>query len=112
MKKRFCYGLSVASLFAYSASTPSHAQAPQFPTLNTPLTQEKENPTRFYVKYHDGNKQRAVDLVVSQNLTIIDSIEKLQVLVVSGSQSEVERLQESEYVDYVEPEPIRQLYSK
>jgi len=112
MKKQFRYGLSVASLFAYSAATPSYGQTPQFPPLNATKAQEEAQPTRFYVKYHDGKMQQAKEFVQSQKLLVVDSIENLQVLVVSGPQLEVEKLKESEVIDYVEPEPIRQLYSK
>ena len=67
---------------------------------------------RFYVKYHQGKQQPVRELLQANSLEVLDALDDLQVLVVSGSKDKLKQLEGDDLIDYIEPEPIRQLYSQ
>ena len=75
------------------------------------LAKIESEPSRFYVKYHQGKQQPVRELLQTKQLEVLDSLDDLQVLVVAGSQDKLKQLEANDLIDYIEPEPIRQLYS-
>lgn len=76
------------------------------------LAKMESEPSRFYVKYHQGKQQPVRELLQTKQLEVLDSLDDLQVLVVAGSEDKLKQLEANDLIDYVEPEPIRQLYSQ
>jgi len=76
------------------------------------LAKMESEPSRFYVKYHQGKQQPVRELLQANNLEVLDALDDLQVLVVSGPKDKLKQLEGDELIDYIEPEPIRQLYSQ
>ncbi|CAM3646181.1 ATPase [Vibrio aquimaris] len=76
------------------------------------LTKIESEPSRFYVKYHQGKQQPVRELLQTKQLDILDSLDDLQVLVVAGTEDKLKQLEANDLIDYIEPEPIRQLYSQ
>ncbi|WP_114786500.1 ATPase [Vibrio tetraodonis] len=76
------------------------------------LAKMESEPSRFYVKYHQGKQQPVRELLQTKQLEVLDSIEDLQVLVVAGPEDKLKQLEANDLIDYVEPEPTRQLYSQ
>lgn len=100
-------GLLLASLAAWS-----HADNPGFPAVDERAAEAEQQPSRFFVKYHQGSERQAKALVHDYQLELVETLEKQQVLVVSGEEAQVKQLSRHELIDYVEPEPIRSLYSQ
>ena len=76
------------------------------------LAKMESEPSRFYVKYHQGKQQPVRELLQTKQLEVLDSLDDLQVLVVAGSEDKLKQLEANDLIDYIEPEPIRQLYSQ
>lgn len=76
------------------------------------LAKMESEPSRFYVKYHQGKQQPVRELLQTKQLEVLDSLEDLQVLVVAGPEDKLKQLEANDLIDYIEPEPIRQLYSQ
>ncbi|GLT19454.1 hypothetical protein GCM10007938_32360 [Vibrio zhanjiangensis] len=76
------------------------------------LAKIESEPSRFYVKYHQGKQQPVRELLQTKQLEVLDSLDDLQVLVVAGPEDKLKQLETNEWIDYIEPEPIRQLYSQ
>ena len=110
MKKQVFYGVGIVALLMSAVATLSHADNPAFPPVDE--RQAEAQSTRFFVKYHKGTEQQTRELLQSYQLDVVETLDSQQVLVVSGSQQQVDKLTSSQYIDYVEPEPIRSLYSQ
>ena len=76
------------------------------------LAKIESEPSRFYVKYQQGKQQPVRELLQTQQLEILDSLDDFQVLVVAGPEDKLKQLEANDLIDYIEPEPIRQLYSQ
>ena len=76
------------------------------------LAKMESEPSRFYVKYHQGKQQPVRELLQTKQLEVLDSLDDLQVLVVAGTEDKLKQLEANDLIDYIEPEPIRQLYSQ
>ncbi|EKO3640535.1 hypothetical protein P0F40_000877 [Vibrio metschnikovii] len=72
--------------------------------------EQNQSASRFYVKYHTDKKAVALELLKSLELTLIDSFDDQQVLVIEGESSIVELLNDSPSIEYTEPVPIRSLF--
>ena len=48
----------------------------------------------------------------SNDIEVVDALDNQHVLVVSATQDQIDKLSNEELIDYVEPEPIRRLYSQ
>lgn len=72
--------------------------------------EQNQSTARFYVKYHADKKIVVLELLKSLELTLIDSFDDQQVLVVEGESSIVELLNDSPSIEYTEPVPIRSLF--
>lgn len=112
MKKQVFYGGGLAAIVMSAVITLSHADNPAFPPVDERQVEAEAQSTRFFVKYHKGTEQQARELLQSYQLDVVETLDSQQVLVVSGSQQQVDKLTSSQYIDYVEPEPIRSLYSQ
>lgn len=76
------------------------------------LAKMESEPSRFYVKYHQGKQQPVRELLQTKQLEVLDSLDDLHVLVVAGTEDKLKQLEANDLIDYIEPEPIRQLYSQ
>lgn len=72
----------------------------------------EQAPTRYFVKYLDGQAEQARELVNQYGLSIVDELPKDQVLVVEGESKQVEKLKQDTSIEYTEPAPIRKLLAQ
>lgn len=112
MKKRVLCVAGLIGAIAASVSTLSIAGNPAFPPVDERQMEAQAQPTRFFVKYHKGKEQQTRQLLQTLDLAVVDILDNQQVLVVSGSQEQVDKLTDGELIDYVEPEPVRSLFSQ
>ncbi len=92
--------------------TATFADNPAFPPIDERPVDITEQPTRFYVKYTQGAEQQVRELLMSHQLEVVEVLDNQRVFVVSGEQEKADSLADSALVEYVEPEPIRKLYSQ
>ena len=85
---------------------------PAFPPVDKRPAQAAAEQPRFFVKYHEGKEQQARELLHSNDIEVVDALDNQHVLVVSATQDQIDKLSNEELIDYVEPEPIRRLYSQ
>jgi len=111
MKKQTYICLAIAGALG-AAVMSSHADNSAFPPIDEREQAAAEQTPRFFVKYFSGKEQQALSLLRSHQLEVVDSLEGQQVFVVSGQKKQVEKLTQSEFIDYVEPEPTRRLLSQ
>ncbi|EHK9004396.1 ATPase [Vibrio vulnificus] len=71
-----------------------------------------QQPARYFVKYQAGKESEVRELLRSLKIEMVDALVKQRVLVVSGSQEQMDQLAQSEWIDYTEQEPVRQLYTQ
>ncbi|KLN62835.1 hypothetical protein [Vibrio sp. VPAP30] len=112
MKKQVFYGCALAAVLTSAVTTWSYADNPAFPPVDERQAEAEAQAPRFFVKYHKGAEQQTRELLQSYQLEVVDTLDSQHVLVVSGSQDQVDKLTSSKFIDYVEPEPIRSLYSQ
>lgn len=115
MKKQILKSLPyVGTLSLLTAFLPLSVLAgnPAFPPVDERPAQAAAEQPRFFVKYHEGKEQQARELLRSNNIEVVDILDSQQVLVVSATQEQIDQLSSDELIDYVEPEPIRRLYSQ
>ena len=112
MTKRIYTSLGFVALLCSAMGTWSYADNPAFPPIDNRTAQADQQPSRFFVKYHLGAEQQTRELLRRHQLEVVETLEKQQVLVVSGREEQVNKLSQSELIDYVEPEPIRRFYAQ
>ncbi|WP_038174850.1 MULTISPECIES: hypothetical protein [Vibrio] len=112
MKKRIYTSLGFVALLCSGIGAWSYADNPAFPPIDNRTEQAKQQPSRFFVKYHSGAEQQTRELLRLHQLEVVETLEKQQVLVVSGREEQINKLSQSELIDYVEPEPIRSFYAQ
>lgn len=83
-----------------------------FPLVDERPTSAEQQPARYFVKYHKGKESEVRALLRHNNLEVVDALVKQQVLVVTGSQEDVDKLSTSDAVEYTEQEPTRKLLSQ
>ncbi|MFW7523808.1 ATPase [Vibrio ostreicida] len=114
MKKRTRLGFYCAggiSLLITLIPLSSWADNPGFPPVDNRPEQAAEQ-TRFFVKYHQGTEQQVRDLLRSHDIDVVEQLSAQSVLVISAKKESIEKISMDKRVDYVEPEPIRRLYSQ
>ena len=111
MKKRT--SLVVVTLFTTSVFWGEFSVAgnPAF-SVGDEQAHATDQSSRFFVKYHKGSEQQVREILATYQLNIVDMLEDQLVFVVSGEIEAVNAVNDSEHIDYVEPEPTRQLYSQ
>ncbi|MDA0119040.1 ATPase [Vibrio sp. T11.5] len=115
MKKQILRSLPSAgalSLLVATFSAIAMAGNPAFPPVDDRPAQAAAEQPRFFVKYHEGKEQQARELLHSNGIDVIDVLDNQQVMVVSATQEQIDKLSNDKLIDYVEPEPIRRLYSQ
>ena len=115
MKKQILTSLpcvGALSLLAATFSANAMAGNPAFPPVDKRPAQAAAEQPRFFVKYHEGKEQQARELLHSNDIEVGDALDNQHVLVVSATQDQIDKLSNEELIDYVEPEPIRRLYSQ
>lgn len=83
-----------------------------FPPLDERVVEAEQKTSRFFVKYYPNKAEQARALLHSHQLEIVETLNKQAVFVVKGSKDKIDQLMNSELIDYIEPEPIRSLYSQ
>lgn len=101
-----------SQLLAATFSANAMAGNPAFPPVDKRPAQAAAEQPRFFVKYHEGKEQQARELLHSNDIEVVDALDNQHVLVVSATQDQIDKLSNEELIDYVEPEPIRRLYSQ
>ncbi len=118
MKKLTLLSVTAGSLTALLAigmsatSATSLANNQGFPLVDERPTSAEQQPARYFVKYHKGKESEVRALLRHNNLEVVDALVKQQVLVVTGSQEDVDKLSTSDAVEYTEQEPTRKLLSQ
>ncbi|NVD06023.1 ATPase [Vibrio sp. JPW-9-11-11] len=112
MNKSFYSRCTLVGLLLAAVASWSYADNPAFPPVDERAAEAEQQPSRFFVKYHQGTEQQVKALVHDYQLELVDTLEKQQVLVVSGDKAQIKQLSRHELIDYVEPEPVRSLYSQ
>ena len=104
--------ITTATLALSMAAGYSFANNKGFPVDGQNEAFTTQQPARYFVKYQAGKEREVRALLRSLKLEVVDALVKQQVLVVSGSQEQVDKLTQSEWIDYTEQEPVRQLYTQ
>ncbi|HCH0794719.1 TPA: ATPase [Vibrio parahaemolyticus] len=103
---------SLTALLAIGMSATSLANNQGFPLVDERPTSAEQQPARYFVKYYKGKESEVRALLRHNNLEVVDALVKQQVLVVTGSQEDVDKLSTSDAVEYTEQEPTRKLLSQ
>lgn len=111
MKKSLLMSVALLASFGGVAFL-SVAGNSAFPPVDERVAEAERQPSRFFVKYFSGKEAQTRDLIAQHQLEVVDFLPSQQVLVVSGSQEQIDQLSSSEWIDYTEPEPVRSLYSQ
>ncbi|MEF1230304.1 ATPase, partial [Vibrio fortis] len=64
------------------------------------------------VKYVEGKESEVRALLQQHDIQVVDVLVDQSVLIVTGDQSELDKLANYESVEYTEPEPMRRLLSQ
>ncbi|KIE22298.1 ATPase [Vibrio sinaloensis] len=83
-----------------------------FPPVDDRVAEAEQQMPRFFVKYYPEKERQARTLLQQHQLEIVETLSKQEVFVVKGSKDKLDQLISSEFIDYIEPEPIRSLYSQ
>lgn len=101
---------SVLLLVGITGSVFANSQGFSFPGNKEENLEQA--PTRYFVKYLDGQEHEARVLITQAGLNIVDELPKEQVLVVEGDLEQVKALVDGSPIEYTEPVPIRNLLSQ
>lgn len=72
----------------------------------------EQAPTRYFVKYLDGQVDEARKAITEYGLNIVDELPNDQVFVIEGESKQVEKLKQDSSIKYTEPAPIRKLLAQ
>ncbi|TMX35865.1 ATPase [Vibrio sp. Hep-1b-8] len=101
---------SILLMMGITGSVLANSQGSPF-SGNKEETIEKA-PTRYFVKYLDGQVDEARKAITEYGLNIVDELPNDQVFVIEGESKHVEKLMQSSSIEYTEPEPIRKLLAQ
>ena len=111
MKKQIVVNIALIA-FAGGIVTTAVSGNSAFPPVDERVAEAEQTMPRFFVKYYPDKEQQIRAFLQEHQLEIVDTLEDQDVLVVKGSQDKIDQLMSSDLIDYVEPEPIRWLYSQ
>ena len=104
--------MGVSALLVLGLSSYSLANNQGFPLVDKRPDQAEQQPTRYFVKYVEGKESEVRALLQQHDIQVVDVLVEQSVLVVTGEQSELDKLANYESVEYTEPEPMRRLLSQ
>lgn len=104
--------MGVSALLALGLSSYSLANNQGFPLVDKRLEQAEQQPARYFVKYVAGKESEVRALLQQHDIQVVDVLADQSVLIVTGEQSELDKLANYESVEYTEPEPVRRLLSQ
>ncbi len=104
--------MGVSTLLVFGLSSNSLANNQGFPLVDKRSEQAEQQPTRYFVKYIEGKDSEVRALLQQHDIQVVDVLADQSVLIVTGEQSELDKLANYESVEYTEPEPVRRLLSQ
>ena len=104
--------MGVSAFLAFGLSSNSLANNQGFPLVDKRPEQAEQQPTRYFVKYIEGKEGEVRALLQQHDIQVVEVLVERSVLIVTGEQSELDKLANHESVEYTEPEPVRRLLSQ